>query len=128
MNYRPIGLAGQMIALSYARLPPAIGRRSPSGRHAVSGYLQKAVLLVIAGSCGQPTRNADLADMAGCSEDAVKSALVALREAGLIRPIGTITGFNRPVAWEVVWERLVEFVPPSSLVLTPIQTPARRSA
>jgi len=129
MSSQPLGPSAQMMALSHARLPPAIGRRSPSGRHAVSGYLQKATLVSIAGTRGQPTRNTDLAEMAGCSEDAVKNALVALREAGLIRPVNSLTGFQRPVGWEVVWEALVEFIPADSLPLAPVFIPAcRRSA
>lgn len=104
-------LSTRMMILSRCRLAPLIGRNGPSGRHAVSGYMQKAVLAVLAGCENEPVSMPELAEMAGCSEHGISSALRALRNDGLIEIVEPLPAGRMPYSWRIVWERLLDLVP-----------------
>lgn len=101
----------RLMVLSRARLAPSIGRTGPSGTHAVSGYMQKAVLAVIAGHEGEPVSMPELAEMAGCSEHGISSALRAMRNDGLIEVCEPLPAGRQPFAYRIVWEKLLDLVP-----------------
>lgn len=92
--------------LANARLNTSVARRSSSGPRTVSGYLQKAVLVALAGCQDRAARWEELAEKASCSKDAVQSAIIALREDGLIRAREPLPAFRRPYIWDIQWDKL----------------------
>ncbi len=100
----------RMMVLSRARLAPSIGRTSPSGRHAVSGYMQKAVLTVLAGHEGEPVSMPELSEMVGCSEHGLSSALRAMQNDGIVEVCEPFPTGRQPFAYRIVWDRLLNCV------------------
>lgn len=97
----------QALALAHARFP----KWRKAHNIAVSGFLQKSVLLAVAALEGQDVRTADLARLACCCQHPAYRALQALEEGGFIQDLTACFRGRRWTRYRVVWERVAETIP-----------------
>ena len=119
--------SAQIATLARAQLALSVGRREPGRRrHTVSGHCQKAVLLAVIASGGEPMSILQLASMACCSDDSAKMALTALRESGIVTLREPLPPTSRPYGYLIDWERLLSLVPKDEIERVQRTAPAAR--